>query len=323
MIMKGVYAIIILSLLSISVFAQDHHVGPVTDIAVAGKQVYSVSQGGVYRGSPDTLERLYEAPFRITSIAVIAGTGSTADHLLIAGGEPGVSGIVGILDTDTRQFHSFNVSKDLIYDVAVHPDGHLAALACADHRVLTVQLSTFSGASLQTRHQHTAPVRAVAFSPDGKYMASGGLDALVILSRVTEPAKLTQMQEHSSKIDCLVFSPDSQFIASGARDGKVRIHSTEGRLQRSYTGLSEEVATQVWGSNSFIWALAWGGKEPTLIAGASKGTLYHLSPIDNRWKELPDYADKPIYSLAFSNHGEFFLGTHGRMSIFKPSPFSP
>ncbi|HIG28798.1 MAG TPA: hypothetical protein EYQ50_13745 [Verrucomicrobiales bacterium] len=115
-----------------------------------------------------------------------------------------------------------------------------------------------------------------AFSGDGKHLASGGLDALVILSPAKGSRNTIQMQDHSDKVECLCFSPDSLFLASGARDGKVRIHNMEGRLIRTYSQLSENSSYIAWGTGHSILSMAWGGSKSMPVAGASKGSL-HLS----------------------------------------------
>lgn len=300
----SVSSLIGLHLLSVLLGAQDIHIGPVTDIAASGNRVFSVSQGGVYENHGSQLKQLVRPPFRATSLAVVG------DHLLVGGGEPGLSGMIGLYDLSDGTFHSIRVADDLVYDLAVHPGRKVAALACADNRVMTIAIPDIAQETLQERYQHTAAVRAVAFSPSGDFLASAGLDALVMLLPFDGTSDPIQIQDHSSKIDCLIFSPDSALLASGARDGKVRIHSLAGRLVRTYSGISEESAYIAWNSNASILSLAWGGQPTALIAGAAKGSLYQLSTSGNRWTKLPGEITKPIYSLAFCSTGELIAGTH-------------
>ena len=296
--------LIVLPIMPAVLGTQDFHSGPVTDIAVSGNRVFSVSQGGVYENHGSQLKRLLRPPFRVTSLAVVS------DLLLVGGGDPGLSGMIGIYDPSDGTFQSIRVADDLVYDVAVHPGRKVAALACADNRVMTIALSGLSEETLQERYRHTDAVRAVAFSQGGDYLASAGLDALVMLLPFDGRSQPIQIQDHSSKVDCLVFSPDSTLLASGARDGKVRIHNLAGRLVRTYSGISEESEYIAWHSNSSILSLAWGGQQAALIAGAAKGSLYQLSTTGNRWTKLVSAMTKPVYSLAFSATGELIAGTH-------------
>lgn len=284
--------------------AADRHLGPITDIATIGGRVFSVSQAGVLAGIGKAQIQILRPPFRVTSIA------ASKDRLLIAGGIPGVSGIVGVCDLDGNGLKTFNVAKDLIYDVALHSSQGLAALACADGRILTLKFPSLDQGTLVERYHHTAAARAVAFSQKGDHLASGGLDALVMLLPLEGRTKPISLQDHSDKIDCLTFSPDSSLIATGARDGKVRIHNLEGRLVRTYTGITPKNSKSAWGQNTYIRSITWGGPKGSLVAGDAAGVLYQLSTTDNRWKPLEGAKMTPVYSLLFAERGRLLVGTH-------------
>lgn len=296
----GVRQLLVLLLGAVAGFASDRHLGPVTDIVSSGSRVFSVSQGGVYEGVGTKLKRIHRLPFRVTSIAV------NDDRLVVAGGDPGLSGMVGVMDLKTGKFRSLRVADDLVYNVAIH--GGMAALGCADGRVLTIDVRQLEKPSL--KYRHTAAVRAVAFNQTGSHLASGGLDALVMLLPLQGGAKPIPMQDHTAKVDCLVFSPDGTQIASGARDGKVRIHNLEGRLVRTYLGIASESAEIVWDNNPYIFSLAWGGTPESLLAGAAKGGIYELSLANNTWKRRSSSFGQAIYSLLHDSQGRFLVGTH-------------
>ena len=134
--------------LGASVFGADH-AGPVTDILLVDDRIMSVSQAGLLAGEGVTMSPFFEAPFRLTSIAAFPPEGGVAAKLFCGGGEPGVSGSIGLIDLVSRDFVSQRVSDDLVYDVAVHPTKPLAALACADNRVLLIELPSLRESSVQ------------------------------------------------------------------------------------------------------------------------------------------------------------------------------
>lgn len=273
-------------------FAQ--HAGPVTAIVSAGGEVFSCSQAGVVSESDGGNEVVFRAPFRVTSLAAMG-----SEFLLVGGGEPGEYGMVGLYDLRSKNFESIEVADDVIYAVAVAPSGRQAAAACADYRVLTFALPVLDESSIVVRHRHTGAARAVRFSPDGKYLASAGLDGAVLLSKVEGGGEPMVLQDHSSKVDCLTFSPDSTHIASGGRDGKVRVHRVDGRLVRTYQGLGEEAAFENGDQvNPAIWALAWGGAPESLVAGSASGAIYRLSVEDSSWERSGWFREEPVYSLA-------------------------
>ncbi len=62
-------------------------------------------------------------------------------------------------------------------------------------------------------------VRAVAFSPDGTILATGGYDNIPRLWDVATGGKRSELLGHTGRIESLAFSPDGRAIASGGLDG--------------------------------------------------------------------------------------------------------
>src|SRR5262249_50049743 len=76
---------------------------------------------------------------------------------------------------------------------------------------------------------HHDPISSVAFSPDGCWLASGGMKGGVCLWDLTRrPSResgwsVRQLSGHTATVVPLAFSPDGRLLASGSRDGTIRL----------------------------------------------------------------------------------------------------
>jgi len=72
------------------------------------------------------------------------------------------------------------------------------------------------------RMKHEDQVVAVAFSPDGKYVASGSRDGTARVWEAQTGREIARMT-HEADVTDLAFSPDGKYVASGSRDDTARV----------------------------------------------------------------------------------------------------
>ncbi len=71
--------------------------------------------------------------------------------------------------------------------------------------------------------RHSLEVCSIAFSPDGKYLASGSGDKTVKLWSLESQKEVTTLQGHNKSIVSVEFSPDGKYLASSSHDKTVKL----------------------------------------------------------------------------------------------------
>ena len=73
---------------------------------------------------------------------------------------------------------------------------------------------------------------ALAISPDGRRVVTGGCDGVIKVWDGKTGAAITQLKGHSDQVNALAFSPDGRWIASGGRDRTLRLWDARTGSQR-------------------------------------------------------------------------------------------
>jgi WD40 repeat protein len=76
---------------------------------------------------------------------------------------------------------------------------------------------------------HADAVFGLAFSPDGRTLATGSMDCTVKLWDMATGRERATLTEHAARVDTLAFSPDGSILASGDDAGQVRLHDMIGK----------------------------------------------------------------------------------------------
>ena len=71
--------------------------------------------------------------------------------------------------------------------------------------------------------KHWTSVLCLAFSPDGKTLASGSGDTSIKIWEVGTCQLIDTLTGHSDQVNCITFSPDGKTLVSGSDDGTIKI----------------------------------------------------------------------------------------------------
>lgn len=207
-------------------------------------------------------------------------------------------GTLGLWDLASGEIvHRLKAHEAKVVDVAVSPDGKLAASASWDR---TVGLWRLSDGTLVARLQgHEGPVNAVAFSADGSHLYSGSYDGTVRLWRIDgqSAAPVRPIIEYGWGVNVLRVLPGGQ-LAFGAQNGDVRVIDAA-------TGEEIKVLAPHEGP---VLALALSPERDLLATGGADGMI-RLWRTGN-WAVGETYTNPtgPVWALAFKTQGELYYG---------------
>jgi WD40 repeat protein len=171
------------------------------------------------------------------------------------------------------------------------------------HGLLLPTLSTH-----YTFDLHDGDVFALAWSPNGEYVASGGRDKTVQVWNVQTGEMTTYYQGHSEAVYALAWSPESDMIASGGRDKTVQVWDAKTEKEYfTYYGHDGSIYTLAWSPDGRLLASGGDDKEVQVWGAASGELLFKQA----------HQSDGPLYALAWSHDGQHLVAAGGEVSVYQ------
>ena len=184
--------------------------------------------------------------------------------------------------------------------------------------LLPLLLFTAGSASAQapravwTKTAHSGAVNAVAFSPDGRFLATAGADQRVKLWRSSDGALLKTIAQYFDEATSVVFSADSKRVVSGSLDDTFRITALDSGMTTcngTLTGFVRDLALSP-DQKTLALALGYFSNDLDLYDTATCQLASILKPHGGT-----------IWTVAYSPEGSWLAsgGADGRTVVMRAS----
>lgn len=202
--------------------------------------------------------------------------------------------------------------SDDIRPLAIAPDGKTYAIGSfrqQNHSVDLIQHEfgtrrNQSGQRISCRGHQAEPTCA-AFSPDLKYVVTGGDDKTARLWDTSNGKELAVFVGHTDGVAAIEFSPNGEWIATGGKDGHVKLWNAATRTEQ--TSLPGKTA---------IRCLTFSPDGKSIATGDEEGLLRIWNVKDAKSKAVLTDHTGTIFALAFRRDGKL-LASAGQDKIIR------
>jgi GTPase SAR1 family protein len=147
---------------------------------------------------------------------------------------------------------------------------------------------------IYTLRGHEDVISRVAWSPDGKTLASGSYDKTICLWDLDTGKLRLTLKGHSSAVLSVAWSLDGMTVASGSYNDMVRLRD----LNTGQSSLTLE------GHSSFVYSVAWSPDGKTLASGSADRTIRLWDPYTGKLRLTLQGHSGPVSSVAWSPDGK-------------------
>ncbi|MBP5592450.1 protein kinase [bacterium] len=178
-------------------------------------------------------------------------------------------------------------------NVAVSPDASLFAVS---GKRKEVRVYSADGTEKFKLNGHKDEVSAVAFSSDGKFIATGSWDNNLILWNASDGAQIKSLPTLAGEIYALSFSPRNKFIAFGGTEKTLWVVKTDD-LTLSSAGRFELENT--------VRSIDWAPDGKKILVSDSSGKIYLITR--SGIEKVFEFHSEPTVAVHFLNDGSRFV----------------
>jgi eukaryotic-like serine/threonine-protein kinase len=169
-----------------------------------------------------------------------------------------------------KQVYAFSIANNATESLAISPDGEKLAVG------LIGELKIYhaaTGKEWKATRAHYDHIDGLAYSHDGRYLASASWDGTVTLWDSTSAAIIRVFKGHSGRVHKVLFSPDDRRVFSSSDDRTIRIWDVA----------SGQEALILSGHSGRVYGLALSQDGNRLVSASGDGTvrIWDATPLPN------------------------------------------
>ncbi len=193
-----------------------------------------------------------------------------------------------------------NLCRYLNIDLTGYDFSHLSVWH-ADLQGMTLQHVNFQNADLSKSSftQTFGSIVAIAYSPDGKLIATGDDKGEIHLRRVADGQHQITCKGHTNWVWSVAWSPDGRTLASGSADQTVRL----------WDAATGQLLHTLQGHTNRVWSVAWSPDGRTLASGSADRTIQLWDATTGQPRQTLQGHTDWVISVVFSPDGQFLASS--------------
>jgi len=166
---------------------------------------------------------------------------------------------------------------------------------------------------ITTLRGHSGQILALAWSPDGRWLASSAKDGTLVIWDTERGANRVLERGGGAAVQALAFSPDGTRLASGSADGRVVIHNL-GNLKNILQAAAAIPSRTMFGRHEgAVRALAWHPEGEVLASASADDTIQLFGTARGEPLHRLQGHNGDVLCLAFSPDGSrLFSGSRDK-----------
>lgn len=167
--------------------------------------------------------------------------------------------------------------------------------------------SPMPGITLRTvLRGHTSEINRIAWSPDGRYLASPSYDMTIRIWDVSRGKCVSVLKGHKDAVISVAWSPDGQRLASASGENLIRLWDTASGKQH---------LQMLKGHTNIVWSVAWSPDGQHLASASDDKTIRLWDATSGKHLRTLEGHNGAVFGVAWSPDGQHLASASNDKTI--------